>query len=33
MGLPRPEAPSTLGPGLTLVSLDSPLSVFDLAAA
>jgi len=33
MGLPRPENPLTLGPGLTLVPLDSPLSVFDLAAA
>jgi hypothetical protein len=33
MGLPRPEAPLTLAPGLTLVPLESPLSVFDLAAA
>jgi hypothetical protein len=33
MGLPRPEKPLTLAPGLTLVPLDSPLSVFDLAAA
>jgi hypothetical protein len=33
MGLPRPEEPLTLAPGLTLVPLDSPLSVFDLAAA
>lgn len=32
-GLPRPEAPLTLAPGLTLVPLESPLSVFDLAAA
>jgi hypothetical protein len=32
-GLPRPEQPLTLAPGLTLVPLDSPLSVFDLAAA
>jgi len=30
MGLPRPEAPLTLAPALTLVPLDSPLSVFDL---
>jgi len=29
MGLPRPEAPLTLAPGLTLVPLESPLSVFD----
>jgi hypothetical protein len=33
MGLPRPEQPLTLAAGLTLVPLDSPLSVFDLAAA
>jgi hypothetical protein len=33
MGLPRPKAPLTLAPGLTLVPLESPLSVFDLAAA
>lgn len=33
MGLPRPESPLTLAPGLTLVPLESPLSVFDLAAA
>ena len=33
MGLPRPDKPMTLAPGLTLVPLDSPLSVFDLAAA
>jgi hypothetical protein len=33
MGLPRPAAPLTLAPGLTLVPLESPLSVFDLAAA
>jgi hypothetical protein len=33
MGLPRPDAPLTLAPGLTLVPLESPLSVFDLAAA
>src|SRR5215470_4572122 len=33
MGLPRPEAPLALAPGLTLVPLESPLSVFDLAAA
>ena len=33
MGLPRPQAPLTLAPGLTLVPLESPLSVFDLAAA
>ena len=33
MGLPRPEAPLTLAPGLTLVPLESPLSVFDLGAA
>ncbi|WP_337289054.1 hypothetical protein [Candidatus Methylomirabilis sp.] len=33
MGLARPETPLTLAPGLTLVPLDSPLSVFDLAAA
>lgn len=33
MGLPRPEAPLTLAPGLTLDPLESPLSVFDLAAA
>jgi hypothetical protein len=33
MGLPRLEAPLTLAPGLTLVPLDSSLSVFDLAAA
>src|SRR5215813_12456625 len=33
MGVPRPEKPLTLAPGLTLVPLDSPLSVFDLAAA
>jgi hypothetical protein len=32
-GLERSEAPLTLAPGLTLVPLDSPLSVFDLAAA
>ena len=33
MGLPRPEKPLTLAPGLTLVPLEAPLSVFDLAAA
>jgi len=33
MGLAQPEKPLTLAPGLTLVPLDSPLSVFDLAAA
>jgi len=33
MGLPRPDAPLTLAPGLTLVPLESPLSVFDLAVA
>lgn len=33
MGLPRPETPLTLAPGLTLVPLELPLSVFDLAAA
>ena len=33
MGLPRPKAPLTLAPGLTLVPFESPLSVFDLAAA
>ncbi len=33
MGLPRPENPLTLAPGLTLVPVDWPLSVFDLAAA
>src|SRR5215813_15562604 len=33
MGLPRPDKALTLAPGLTLVPLDSPLSVFDLAAA
>lgn len=33
MELPQPEAPLTLAPGLTLVPLESPLSVFDLAAA
>ena len=33
MGLPRPKALLTLAPGLTLVPLESPLSVFDLAAA
>jgi hypothetical protein len=32
-GLPRPESPLTLAPGLSLVPLASPLSVFDLAAA
>lgn len=32
-GMRRPEAPLTLAPGLSLVSLASPLSVFDLAAA
>jgi hypothetical protein len=32
-GLPAPEAALTLAPGLSLVPLDSPLSVFDLAAA
>ncbi len=32
MGLPRPEAPLTLAPGLSLVPIESPLSVFDLAA-
>lgn len=31
-GLPCPEAPLTLGPGLSLVPLEAPLSVFDLAA-
>jgi hypothetical protein len=33
IGLARPEAPLTLAPGLTLVPLEAPLSVFDLAAA
>jgi len=33
MGLTGPQKPLTLAPGLTLVPLDSPLSVFDLAAA
>jgi hypothetical protein len=33
MGLLRPEMPLTLAPGVTLVPLRSPLSVFDLAAA
>ena len=33
MGLPRPQEPLTLAPGLTLVPLESPLSVFDLASA
>jgi hypothetical protein len=33
MGLAGPEAPLTLAPGLTLVPLESALSVFDLAAA
>jgi hypothetical protein len=33
MGLPRPEKQLTLAPGLTLVPLESTLSVFDLAAA
>ena len=33
MGLLQPKAPLTLAPGLTLVPLESPLSVFDLAAA
>ncbi len=33
MGLPQPKSPLTLAPGLTLVPLESPLSVFDLAAA
>lgn len=33
MGLPRPEVPLTLAPGLTLVPLVSSLSVFDLATA
>ena len=32
-GLDRPEKPLTLGPGLSLIPLQSPLSVFDLAAA
>lgn len=32
-GLPRSDSPLTLGPGLTLVPLLEPLSVFDLAAA
>lgn len=32
MGLPRPEEPLMLAAGLTLVPLDFPLSVFDLAA-
>lgn len=32
-GLPRPEAPLALAPGLSLVPLESPLSAFDLAAA
>ena len=32
-GLARPEKPLTLAPGLSLVPLQSPLSVFDLAAA
>ncbi len=32
-GLPRPKVRLTLAPGLSLVPLESPLSVFDLAAA
>jgi hypothetical protein len=32
-GLPRPKVPLTLAPGLSLIPLESPLSVFDLAAA
>lgn len=31
-GLPRPSKPLTLAPGLSLVPLELPLSVFDLAA-
>jgi len=30
IGLPRPEAPLTLAPGITLVPFESPLSVLDL---
>lgn len=33
VGLPRPEVPLMLAPGLILAPLESPLSVFDLAAA
>ncbi len=33
VGLPRPQVPLTLAPGISLVPLDWPLSVFDLAAA
>lgn len=32
-GLARPKAPLTLAPGVSLIPLESPLSVFDLAAA
>jgi len=32
-GLARPKEPLTLAPGVSLVPLESPLSVFDLAAA
>ncbi len=32
-GLPRPTAPLTLAPGVSLRPLDQPLSIFDLAAA
>ncbi len=32
-GLARPKAPLTLAPGLSLVPLEAPLSVFDLATA
>lgn len=32
-GLPRPTAPLTLAPGVSLRPLDRPLSIFDLAAA
>jgi hypothetical protein len=32
-GLASPKVPLTLAPGLSLIPLDSPLSVFDLAAA
>jgi hypothetical protein len=32
-GLTRPGEPLTLAPGLSLIPLQSPLSVFDLAAA